>query len=89
MLSHQSTPTMKTANEQFYAKAVLARAVALTEVASDLRTTANALGDAYATCKGDVFEVRLAWAKYQNALTVAGEAEGKAYDAVVRASLYR
>lgn len=76
---------MNTTNEQFRINSLRKLAAEAADRAADARTIANALGDAFATCKGDEFAVRAAGLKYRQAEQVAGELERKSYDATVRA----
>jgi hypothetical protein len=74
-----------TTNEQFRINSLRNLATEAADRAADARTIANALGDAYVTCKGDDAAVRAAGLKYHQAQQTAVELERKCYDATVRA----
>lgn len=80
---------MKTASEQFTADRLAARAKFLYELADTARQSASEAADAYATCKGDATEVSAAFKKMKNLQGLFGEASRLAYEAEVRAALYR
>lgn len=74
-----------TTNEQFRINSLNKLRDEAVNRASDARSIANALGDAYCTFKGDEEALRAARTKYHLAEASAIELERIAYDATVRA----
>jgi hypothetical protein len=74
-----------TTNDQFRINSLKKLATEAASRAADARSIANALGDAYVTCKGDDAAVRSAGLKYHQAEQTAIELERLSYDATVRA----
>lgn len=74
-----------TTNEQFRINSLKKLAEEAVSRASDARTIANGLGDAFCTFKGDEEGIRAARMKYHLAEACAIELERLAYDAQVRA----
>ena len=74
-----------TTNEQFRINSLKKLAAEAVSRASDARSIANALGDAYCTFKGDDEGLRASRLKYHLAEASAIELERLAYDATVRA----